>query len=763
MLKNINITNEFNIIEHTVKQIEKSDKAVAVPTNFMVVIDTSGSMGSDLPQIRTQLKNKLPNLLKDGDTITIVWFSGRNEAGILKEEVEVKSLTTLQALNDAIDKWLKPVGLTAFSKPLTLVKEAVERIKVNRPDSVFALLFMSDGYNNDCSWSDVKTNLVALQDDIISSTFIEYGYYADSDKLSEMAELMGGEKLTTASFDEYEHVFDGKLNQTYSSAKKMSVKVPVAKSDLKFDFAFTVTDTNEIIAFSIKDDEVVCWDNIEKLYYFSTSPMGVRLDFSSPSQTDIAKVLYSAIYLLTDRTYNTDVELIYSVLGDSETFNIFVNSFGKQKLNDYKNLIKECVVDESKRFLSGKVDNLVLDETAYCMIDLINDLTEFDDNLLYPSHPDFNYKRIGQKKIVKKIDPITEDVRTKLANVSDVTELNAIIEDIKNNTIDITSLEFVYPDADTGYPLSNLVWNSSRANLSVTIKFDGYVKLPKNEFGIEKVDTYVYRNYTLIKDGILNVTKLPVKLNPETLNKIKDRVTIESVYDNSVMTMDFGKLPVINRSMAKDISAKRLGELEFELLKLQANKKVYDYYDKLLFPRESEGLVNKYGKAVEEYLKSLGVTDYNGYSPKTETVESTDFYYAVTLDTKISGYSSLPKVTDVEAKLVKDNDPVLKPAEMLLAPAIKDYLSQISSPLYQVQDDATKTKILSTWLKGCKAKFVAQKRSTMQEIAKIKFSLILSRRWFNEFKNFDDNTLSIDIDGRNIDFKFVMDEECVKL
>ena len=93
---------------------------VAKKTNHIFVVDVSGSMSGDLPLIRTQLKNKLSNLMKEGDTISIVWFSGNRDAGILKEEVEVKSLKTLSDLHDAIDKWLRPVGLTAFQKPLDM-------------------------------------------------------------------------------------------------------------------------------------------------------------------------------------------------------------------------------------------------------------------------------------------------------------------------------------------------------------------------------------------------------------------------------------------------------------------------------------------------------------------------------------------------------------------------------------------------------------------------------------------------------------------
>ena len=761
-MKHINISEKFNIIEQTIEQDKTKLKPININTNFMVVIDASGSMSGDLPLIRTQLKNKLPNLLRDGDTITIVWFSGKNEAGVLKEAVEIRNITNLQTLNEAIDKWLRPIGLTAFAKPLDLVKESIDRIKITRPDSVFAMLFMSDGYNNDCSWSDVKKSLANLQDDIVSATFVEYGHYADSEKLSEMAELIGGEKISTSSFDEYDIAFDNKLTNIYSSAKKISVKSPVPTDDLMLDFAFTVTDNNEVISFTIKEGEVLCWDNVEKLYFFSKIASGNELRFTSESQTELAKMLYSAIYLLTDRTLNTEVELIYSVLGDKHTFDVFTNAFGKQKLNDYKNIIKECVTDENKRFVEGKVDGLVQDENAYCIMDFIETITEFDDNLMYPSHPDFNYNRIGRKRVSKQVEVINDEIRAKLASVTNIQDLDELVTEIKNNGADNTILKFVYREPNKGYAMSNLVWNSSRANLSVTIKIDGYIELPANSFGLERVETFQYRNFTLIKDGILNITKLPVTLNPITLNKIVAHVNVVSVDSNGIMTIDISKLPIINRSMVREISANRLAELEVELLRLQANKKVYDYYDKQLFPKESKGFVDKYGKECEDYLKQLGITEYNGYSPKTEFEESNDFYYAVTLDTKVSGYSTLPKVIDVEVKLQKDGTPVLKPTEQFLAYSINDYLRQVNSELYLTQDDVTRLTILSTWLKTSKNKFISRKREVMQEIAKIKFSLILSKKWFKEFKNFDDNILSVDIDGKSTEVKFVLSEEQVK-
>jgi len=48
----------------------------------------------------------------------------------------------------------------------------------------------------------------------------------------------------------------------------------------------------------------------------------------------------------------------------------------------------------------------------------------------------------------------------------------------------------------------------------------------------------------------------------------------------------------------------------------------------------------------------------------------------------------------------------------------------------------------------------------LQEIAQIKFSLILSKKWFEEFTSFDEDTLIITSDkGEEVTFKFEMKEK----
>ena len=68
----IKIADKLFLIKLTLDQVEA--KPVESPTNHIVVIDCSGSMCGQLPQIREQLKRKLPKLIGPEDTLSLIWF-----------------------------------------------------------------------------------------------------------------------------------------------------------------------------------------------------------------------------------------------------------------------------------------------------------------------------------------------------------------------------------------------------------------------------------------------------------------------------------------------------------------------------------------------------------------------------------------------------------------------------------------------------------------------------------------------------------------
>lgn len=765
-MQNIKFNENFYL---SIKDVKTLNEVQLVPkshpTNFIFVIDVSGSMYGELGFIRQHLKNKLPLLVKDGDTVTVIWFSGRNEAGILMEDVEIRSLKKLQDINTAIDRFLKPIGLTAFHKPLVLAKQAIEKMKKSRKNDVFSLIFLTDGYNNDCSWSDVTKSLKELEPDLAGSTFVEYGYYADSNAIAKMAELVGGEKIEAEQFDEYDVVFENKIQKTYGSSKKILVDVPA--ENRIFDFVFTVSPANEIILYGVNDNQVYVPEDTISLYWFTNKPSSSFV-FPYENKPELNKLVYTSLYVLTEKLQNDYADDIFKVLGDKNLYEVFTNAYGKQKLFAFKNMVKECVFDNTKQFLKGRVANLVMDENAYCVMNFIDDLTSDENALIYPMHEAFTYKRIGAKKVAADNGELSEDQKELLAGAKNVDELKRLTEEIAAKAQNV--VKFEYKDKTKGYPISNLIWSSDRANLSINVRYDGYVNLPENEFGLDRIDTFIFRNYTIIKDGILNITQLPLTLSPKTVEKFRangvdvkeNQITVVNGQSTYLYVVDFSLLPVINRKMVKSISAEKLAEMEFELLKIKGLAKVYKYYEELHFPKKVDSFSGAYSEEATKWLAELGITSYNGFNPKMVTEKGSDFYMAVELNTKIAKYSAIPAVNAVLKKIAEGKP--LNVADELLKPAIDDYETQINSSIYKsLTDDNLKKDILKNWLKGVNATINVQRKKLIQEIAQIKFSLILSKKWFEEFKSFDEDTLVQNIDGKDLTFKFELSEKKVNV
>jgi hypothetical protein len=725
-------------------QIDKS-------TNHIITIDVSGSMSYDLELIRKQLKNKLPDLLtNEKDTITIIWFSGNDQAGILKEEVEVKSLKTLDDLNKAIDRWLQPIGMTAFAKPLILVKEVIQRIKKNRPDSLFSMLFLTDGCNNNIPWSEVIKAAKDLSNDLDNSCIIEYGFYCDSQKLTELCGYLGSDKISCDGFNDYEPVFNKKLSTIYSGGKKINITIP---SNSVYDFVFSISTDGSLMLYNIENNSVIVNCNVKEIYYFSNTLIGNNEPLNQ-------SILYAAAYILSDKILFNEAETILAAIGDNHFYKMLSNAYGKQKLNQFKSSIKECITDVSKRFIDGEGKITPIDDNAYSLLNLIDDLGNMDNCLFYPNHPDFNYERIGRER-VQVGSTLTDDDQKKLASAKNVAEAQKVMQELADKKID---LEFVDTDPNHGYPLSDLVWNKQRANLSVLVRIEGIAKLPKNKYGIDEVASFKYRTFTLIKDGILNVTKLPVNYSDELFsllmkNKVKFHMPLG--VGAEYLIIDLSSLPIINRGMIKNISANELALQEWHLIKLQANKKVIDYYRKNLFPKESKSFVDMLGQDCADWLKEIGITDYNGYAPKTTAAESTDFYMSVNLETKIKGLSSLPKVEDVIAKMKANKPPKL--SEWVMISAIENYALQVEFLANDSLSDDEKIQALGKYTINESNRINKEKRAAIAEIAKIKFSLILSKKWFKEFKSFDENKLSLTIDGQSLDFTFDLSEKEEKI
>ena len=752
MKKYVKFDEDFNLITQEINSNTTTEVAKSI--NHLIIIDVSGSMSHDLPEIRKNLKNKISNLIKgEEDTISIIWFSGRNDAGILKEEVHVNSLKQLNDLNNAIDKFLMPIGLTAFTKPLELANDVIERINKNNSKGLFSLIFMTDGCSNDdVSWNSVINAVKQISPKLSASLVVEYGFYCDTKKLTQISELLGAEKIDCSGFEEYDVVIAKGFTKKLGGSKKIIVDII---DNYLYDFAFSIDSDGSVLVYNIDNNKVTVNNDVKELYFFSTKEIGEKA-----SITDTA--LYAAIYLLSERFMPEMAERVFYALGDNHYYKMLANAFGKQKLNAFKTAIKDCVADAAKRFVDGRGAIQKVDDNAYCLMNLIEELGNIEGCLFYKGHPDFNYNLIGRKRVARG-ENLSEADKKRLSEAKNVEEVAKITEELKNKNVE---LKFVNTDPDRGYPVTDLVWNEERANLSLRIRIEGKAILPANKFGINEVATYKYNTLTLIKDGIVNVEKLPVKYSAELRNLLNKNGVKYDFVDNvspnpSYLIIDLTSLPLINRGMVHSISAKELAVQEWELLKTQADKKVYDYYRKSLFPKESKSYVEMLGQECADWLKTIGITDYNGFAPLTDAEESTDFYMSVNLATKIKGLSSLPKVEDVVAKIKSGAS--LKINEWLMSDAIKKYQGVCNSDLYKTLSEEKQKETLKEYLIKKSNELNKVRKKALQEIAEIKFALILSKKWFKEFKTFDENTLNLKLDGQDLAFTFDLNEKEVKI
>ena len=738
-------------------------KAVETPTNHIAVIDCSGSMGSDLPRIREQLKKKLPKLMKDGDTLSLVWFSGKGQFGALIEAEPVSTLADLADVNQAVDRWLRPIGLTGFKEPLQEVEKLVARVS-KKNKNPFALFFMSDGCDNQWNRADILKVVEKTAGGLASSTFVEYGYYADRPLLAAMAEKAGGVHIHADAFDKYEVTFEAAMQKRPMDGKRVEVEID---GDAIGGFAYALAD-GEITTYDASSGKALVAEGTADVFYLSPTKQGVTESLAGhmhPHNAATARQgtvsgAYAALSLFAVRMKPEVVYPILKALGDVTFINAFSICFGKQKYSEFMDAAKLAAFEPKLRFTNGWDPNKVPADDAFTVLDLLKTLADDGDAHVLLNHPEFKYSRISRGR-VDADENLTSDeedqvevVRTKMAgekNAKKLKDLQVEIDTILAAKRD--ALKFVADEAPNGYPISNLTYNECSPNVSMLIKKTGTVDLrarftaaPGGEWkigmragNIDAFQTHIWRNYAIVSHGLVNVEKLPIVASEATYQKLRDAgVEMEQkATPGQPVVINVKPLPILNRKMVKAVSAKDIIELEYELTKARAAQKVYKAYSNEMFPEAKlAGFTEKYGDDGATWLKDHGFT-YNGFSPKSTFAPSTDFIMGKELEVKLKGYSTLPSVKDVKAKMGgKMNGPTT-----LMAIVIKDvenFFKNNPKNLHQ------------KWLTGQTEAQIAKTRGLIWQTAQIKFSVIVGQVWFTEFKSLDENQLTVKIGTEDV-------------
>ena len=758
--------------------------SVETPTNHIAVIDCSGSMSSDLPRLRDQLKKKLPKLLKDGDTLSMIWFSGRGDFGVLIEAEPVATLTDLADVNKAVDRWLKPVGLTGFKEPLIEVEQLVGRV-AKKNKNPFALFFMSDGCDNQWPRADLLKVVEKTAGVLASSTFVEYGYYADRPLLSAMAEKAGGVHIHADAFDKYEVTFEAAMQKRPMGGKRIEVDVG---GDPIGGFAYSLGD-GELTTYDAASGKALVPEHTTEIFYLSptvvgqphTQPLSVLAEVAKDlgAETAALNAAYGAMSLFAVRMKPEVVYPILKATGDVRFINAFSICFGKQKYSEFMDEAKRAAFVQAAQFVEGRDPNKVPADDAFTVLDLLNVLAGDENTRLLLEHPDFKYSRISRGR-VDADENLTADeqvqvevIRAAMAgekSAKKLKELQGELDTVLAAKRD--ALKFVADPTPNGYEVSGLVFNESSPNISVLVRKTGHVDLSVRiateqarhpEFRLPlSVDvvptefkTHIWRNYAIVSHGLVNVEKLPVRASWKTLETLsKAGVELYPDYfaigasgvpsprkpeDVINVVINVKPLPIINRKMVKAVSAKDVIELEWELTKARGFQKVYKAYQEEMFPGVRHAhFIAKYGADGAAWLKEQGLTD-NGFSPKSVQAESKDFIMGKELDIKLKGCSKLDSVKAVKEKIAAKKK--LNPCDTFMSDAIKEVDGFVAKNPKNVHQK---------WLTGQAQAQIAKTRGMIYQSAQVRFSIIVGQVWFQEFKSLDENQMTVKIDGQDV-------------
>jgi hypothetical protein len=737
-MQHLVLNKNLVLVEIPVPKVVGTKPATMQGINHIWEIDRSGSMGMLLRPLIKDLKAKVREL-PVGDTVTVGWFSGEGQRSFVLKGFKLGGVEDFAVLDRVFDQMEYTVGMTCFSEILADTAEVIKDLSVF--GDKFALCFFTDGYpvvsNYGREIERINVAIDAVRGKLTAGLMVGYGDYYNKELMTRMAERMGANLIHSSdlpSFSVAFKTFTEDAREATGKAVEVSYEGVLGVQAL---FSINGKQINVIEAQKAAKVMVPLTSRAKDTLYVlaSAAPMTskeIKLTDKAfvgrtASQEALIKGAYAAACVLTQRT-KTDVAMeVLGTLGDKALIDAVTNAFTVAEYGAAEDQLREAMAGPSKRLTKGRDTSYVPPANAYCLLDLLDDLR---DAKFLPAHPAFEYKRVGK--------------------ASENKEGFGKFEYAKN--------------AET--PLNAFVWNESRLNLSVLAKINGTVELqPRDGNGAEdfglmpKYPAAVYRNFTIVKDGALNITKLPVKGLSADLAAalmaagfvVEKEAHMSQQPEDFKYILDLTKLPIVNRSIADGkTSAKALCKLVSADLDFRGELKALKCYRDALEEAQEKALagLTKAEGAVKDFLESNGIKVDSGiYSPGKDTVEATDFYEAKTFDISIKGASSLPKVADVAEKLKAGK--ALKVNEEGIAAGTKAY--QASGMENQ------SAPVALAWLKDRIEKTSEAQRKNRRAIQETKFSIILGKKWFDEFTSREGQTL--ELDGRV--FKFELGTEKV--
>lgn len=712
---NIKILDDLYLAEISVPRPAALEGKQLTANNHIWLFDRSGSMSGTVRDLVEDMIGKLPTLEK-GDTLSVGWFSGQGEYDFILKGMQIGDKSTLDAIAIILRKYASTVGCTCFSEILRKADDVVNDLKVFNP--LFSLVFFTDGYpvvsSITAETAAISAAIDRIKGKLTSVLLVGYGAYYNKELMADMASRFGGTLVHSANLTQYSDSLTEFLADSRENGGRVRVTVPTAaQSELYFSI-----NNKTVVAYNTTGYEFdFVMPRKGKSAYYLLVDKPLDKEIVGLDQVSAQRAALAAALILAQRTKTHIALEILGALGDVALIDEVNNSFTNDEYGRVEAKIRAAISSPAKRFAKGRDTKHLPKRDCYCLIDAIAAISQDEDARFLPYSPDFEYNRIGVKTVAKPNMPVFEAADNPAVSI------------------------------DT------LTWNDSMLNLSFTCRIPGTVKLDKDakKFGFSNsYPTFIWRSYSVVKDGSANVATMPLIISKEVFDELQKNgvINIDQAWVKDQPSMlHFDRIPVMNRSIADGktsavgMSRKAIEELKY---KFQINA-----LKKIKASLETKGAVDLGAAAIltkEQiaYLEKFYI-GRNGFQVPAETAPPTDSYDAKEFTIKIASFSGIPKITDVEAKqqkILQENGKgkaKLTPSEGLMVETLKTI-------------DASCGRKSLTAVNATLAITNANLRRIRKEIQKTKFAVLMGKRWFDEFANQDRECATIEVDGYSLQF-----------
>lgn len=706
--------------ESELQQIVES--TVVNKLHHILVLDRSGSMYNDIDELIDNVQECIATI-SDEDIVTIIWFSGAGQHRTI-----IKGANKTEQLNALLDTLRSTVGCTCFSDPLKEINLILDEIGMLAPVSI---TLFTDGQPV-VPWSSAEEEarcmheLAKMQPRILALNTIGYGNYYNQELMKKFAACSEfGEMFHTSKISDFGSIFSHNFEKV-SDAVCESVKISTLGATIIYlNRTFTKMEDGEyhLTRIDKRKNQFFLFADSE----FDFEYNGVQMNSAtcevkaSMNPAQISNFLFAYAYnLYYSGDRKTSLQIL-SQLRDKALIDSHMNAFTFRESGEHmKRLSSALLTPAEGRFCDGIApEGYVPAPDALCVMDVLKALQSGESLFLPYGNNVPRYQRIGKK---------TTD------------EFNLF----KQTTDEIR------------VPFESFVDHSKKMNLSILVRINGTVKInPKRaeQVGLASLfASYIWRNFTVIKDGNVNIPQMEVlltaedfmneKINP-VIGKFIEHVDIDG-QTFSRCVLDLTLVPVINRMYINEATTiKDIFRNIVRMTALEAMQKIVN--DKLAqFPETMRKGSGEFALLTEEQIAVLlehGVQkdgSYSGVEKSRPSADECDSYQARTMEFTLSGFGSWPKLADVlERKAKIDAEAAKGGGKSKFTPA----MAALYEAMEKVQTfldmrgllrEGTESTIVMNELQALQKSIKAELKSIRSDLSTLKIAKLLSGEWFED-------------------------------